>query len=60
MLKSNNFCKFYFAKVNGRRYTWSDAAHAVMDLMDNSVNTWKFEFSFEISLFVGRGVLLDV
>ena len=23
--------------VNGRKYTWSDAAHAVMDLQDNSV-----------------------
>ena len=24
-------------QVNGRKYTWSDAAHAVMDMMDNSV-----------------------
>ena len=24
--------------VNGRKYTWSDAAHAVMDLQDNSVD----------------------
>ena len=24
-------------EVNGRRFTWSDAAHAVMDLQDNKV-----------------------
>ena len=23
--------------VNGRKYSWNDAAHAVMDLKDNSV-----------------------
>ena len=27
--------------VNGRKYTWSDAAHAVMDLQDNSVTGIK-------------------
>ena len=26
-------------QVNGRKYTWSDAAHAVMDMMDNSVRS---------------------
>ena len=26
------------SQVNGRKYTWSDAAHAVMDMMDNSVS----------------------
>ena len=29
-----------YPQVNGRKYTWSDAAHAVMDMMDNSVSWW--------------------
>ena len=28
--------------VNGRKYSWNDAAHAVMDLQDNSVTDLKF------------------
>ena len=28
--------------VNGRKYSWNDAAHAVMDLKDNSVIDFKF------------------
>ena len=27
--------------VNGRKYSWNDAAHAVMDLKDNSVIEFK-------------------